>query len=86
MNTATLVKKLKGYTGDAALYRLSIPLGGHEYVIVSAAVAPVSGPETYIFAAPTDGDIGNRAELPGSVRGVLSHEDALALAGYEVAK
>lgn len=55
-----------------------------EYVIVSAVDAPLSGPETYIFAADAEGNITDWGELEGSYRGGFDHEQALAGAGYEV--
>lgn len=55
----------------------------YEYVIVSAAYARFSGPETFIFPA-LDGDISDFAELSGSFRGDLDHERALRNAGYEI--
>jgi hypothetical protein len=84
MKTATHLKDLAGWTGRASLYRLSEPLDGHSHVIVSAAVAPYSGPETYIFPADADGKVENYCELDGSFRGELSHAKALENAGYEI--
>lgn len=82
--TATLVKKLNGFHGEARLYRLSEPLDGNEHVAVSAVVVPYSGPETYIFPADSDGKVASWGELDGSFRGSLDHEEALHGAGYEV--
>ena len=83
---ARLIKKLDSgsWSGDARLYRCDDggPLPG--YVVVSATVTPITGPETYIFAANGDGDITNWLELNGLFRGELDHEEALRLAGYEV--
>lgn len=93
MKTATLIKdKLPGFAGHAALYRLSEPLGSDwdeesvktDLVVVSAAVVTYCGPETYIFAADEDGQIASWSELPGSMKGTLSHAEALEGAGYEV--
>ena len=58
----------------------------YEYVIVSAVNAMFSGPEAYIFPADDKGQIRSWGELEGSTRGTLSHEQALAEAGYEVAR
>ena len=88
-NTATMIKKLSGFRGDARLYRLSVPLvdeysdddASYEYVVVSATVA-YSGAETYIFGANESGDIEDWQELPGSFRGSLDHAEALRRAGY----
>ena len=90
---ATLVRKLDGFTGDARLYRVDPPLADepwddeeptkYEYVIVSAAMAMFSGPETYIFGADENGEVVDWGELPGSFRGGLDHAAALKGAGYE---
>ena len=61
-NTATLIKNdLENWNGHAALYQLNPPLedydgNKHKYVVVSAAIAPFSGPETYIFGANNKGE------------------------------
>lgn len=82
--TATRVKNLNGWRGEAALYHLSPPLDEHEFVVVSAALVPYSGPETYIFPADDAGEVAGYLGLPGSFRGSLDHESALQGAGYEV--
>lgn len=82
MKTATKVKKLDGFAGIAALYKLSEPLENFEYVIVSAST--VLGVETYIFGSNEDGEVLDWEDLPGSVRGVYDHTVALNHAGYEV--
>lgn len=55
----------------------------NDYVVVSAAVAMFSGPETYIFGTDENGDRTDFGELPGSFRGALDHEAALKGAGYK---
>lgn len=94
MNTATKIRKAKNMSGDASLYKLSEPLEGNEYVIVSAVNLEVSlgmilpewqKTETYIFPADEDGEVIDWSELPGSQKGTLDHADALRDAGYEVA-
>jgi hypothetical protein len=82
--TATKVKSLDSFRGDAALYELSEPLDGHEYVVVSASEVPMSGPETYIFGADENGEIIDWAELPGSTPGIMCHNSALKNAGYTI--
>ena len=92
MKTATFIKKLKGWRGDARLYKLSEPMeygmigkdGDYktEWVIVSAVIVPFSGAETYIFPSDEDGNAINYLEINGSYRGGLSHETALQNAGY----
>lgn len=91
MKTATYVGKPIGFRGDARLYELSEPMedyDGNEVsrVIVSAAIVPYSGPETYIFAADSQGKIADWGELEGSYRGGLDHAEALRGAGYEIAE
>jgi hypothetical protein len=95
MKTAKLLKdNLSGFTGHAAVYELNPPMEWKDwgtgrrcsakYVVVSAAVAPFSGAETYIFPATKAGMIRNWGELDGSYRGGLSHEKALSGAGYKI--
>lgn len=86
---AVHIRQLDGFTGDAALYRVSPAMRtydereAYEYVVVSATF--VSGkPETYIFGSDEDGEVLNWLELPGSFRGGLDHEVALNGAGYRV--
>ena len=78
----------KEFTGDAALYELDEPMkydGGETcYVIVSATVVLITGPETYICPADCEGNIINWGELEGSYRGGLDHVRALEGAGYTV--
>jgi hypothetical protein len=93
--TATFVRNLTGYTGDAKLYKLDPPIeqrnrgddveATHEYVVVSATSVMFSGPETYIFPGTADGEVADWGELDGSFRGGLDHEAALVGAGYTVA-
>ena len=80
-----------GFTGHAALYRLSEPLGNdwdhgptYEYVVVSAAVVMFSGAETHIYGSNASGDVVSWSELDGSYRGGMSHSAALAQAGYNI--
>lgn len=91
--TATEIRgKTEGKgTGEMRLFRLDPPMGDEyidegpiEYVVVSATIAMFSGPETYIFPANEEGEITSWGELNGSYRGGLSHEAALANAGYTV--
>lgn len=91
--TAKFVEKVNGWTGDARVYKLSQPLEGYDHVIVSATMAPFSGPETYIFGAKKDDKPDTKenlwkcadwGELDGSFQGDLDHVAALEGAGYEV--
>ncbi len=54
------------------------------FVVVSAAVIPLSGPETYIFASDRSGSVQDWGELDGSYKGGLSILKALKGAGYIV--
>lgn len=83
--TARLVKKIKGWRGNAALYELSEPHNGHTKVVVSAVNAMFSGPETLIFPWDEEADkVTDFLDLKGSYRGGLDHETALANAGYSI--
>ena len=96
MNTAKELKKLDDFTGDARLFQLSQPVEyGYDYkakkyekstefVVISAASAMFSGPETYIFPANEEGEVVDWCELEGSFKGGLDHERALKNAGYEI--
>lgn len=87
MNTATKIKDLDGFTGDAALYRLEPALNedGFEnhYVVVSATYGP-RNEETYIFPADDEGEVTCWLPLEGSFNGGLDHKKALAGAGYTI--
>lgn len=96
MNTATYIKDVNpNASGYQRLYHVSPPIEGYrsdendaklfyDYVVVSAATVPYSGPETYIFASDEHGKVQHWMELPGSYRGGLKHEQALQRAGYTV--
>ena len=97
-----LKSNLPGFSGDAALYRLDPPLEHHEYgdpeptkhsLVIASAITmdydflePDKRTETYLFPADAEGKVTSWGELPGSMKGTLSHADALREAGYEVAK
>jgi len=66
-----------------ALYRLSSPLEGHEYVVVSA-VDDESVAETFIFGSSATGLIYDYQELEGSSFSPISHAEALLGAGYRL--
>lgn len=97
MQTATFVKRLTGFNGDARLYRLSKPIEYQdwdsdkdeyvtkysEFVVVSAASVPFSGPETYVFPADAEGKITDWGEIGASQKGHVSHETVLQESGYE---
>lgn len=81
--TAKFIKdKISEVGAIQRLYKMTPPLEGHEYVIVSAVNAMFSGPETFIFPADENGKITNFFELDGSFKGSLEHKEALDNAGY----
>ena len=87
--SAVAVKNIKEALGRACLYRLSEPLSGYEYVVVSAAtdskdVYNNSVGETFIFGSDECGKIKSFLELPGSYKGGLDHQKALNDAGYDI--
>lgn len=86
--TATFIKDLGSSAGGAhqKLYKLDPPLpipadeypeNSAAYIVVSAAYAMFSGPETYIFASDENGNITSFSELEGSYRGGLDHQQAI---------
>lgn len=81
---AQLVRTLDG-PGSKALYMCEPGGPLPQYVVVSAVVAMLSGPETYIFEANEAGIVQDWGELPGSYRGGLDHVAALMGAGYDTA-
>lgn len=78
--TAHLQKKASERSGKR-VYRLSVPLEGWHEVAVSTSTRVDS--ETSIFPS-RGGKICDWGELPGSQRGVVPAETALADAGYRV--
>ncbi len=93
VNTATFIKSMNGFNGDARLYKVAPPMSidslfdeddkTTDHIIVSA-VYVLGVPETYIFASNSDGEISNWGELSGSFKGDIDHNEALNRAGYEV--
>jgi hypothetical protein len=81
---AEFIRKLDGFQGEAALYRMEPSLEGHRYVVVSATTAPFTGPETFLFPATKAGKVKDWGELDGSIRGTLEHKKALKHAGYRL--
>lgn len=92
--TATFVRSLDGWRGDARLFRVDPPVqyGWQEpypkadHVVVSAVVV-LDTPETYLFpaSADTQDDPLSWSEMDGSYRGGLDHAEALRRAGYDIA-
>ena len=90
MKKAYFVKDVSDkFTNKAYLYRLDPPMKDSngdetEYVVTSAARVPFSGPETYIFASDSGGNVSCWGELDGSFQGALDCDKALQDAGYQV--
>jgi len=89
LKSAIAVKNIKEAKGRACLYRLSEPLVGYEYVVVSAARDHKDSynnmiGETFIFGSDQTGKIKSFLELPGSYKGGLDHQKALNDAGYDI--
>jgi hypothetical protein len=87
--SAVAVKSIKEAKGVACLYKLSEPLVGYEYVVVSAARDASNNyeeqiGETFIFGSDESGKIKSFLELPGSYKGGLDHQKALNDAGYDI--
>lgn len=93
--TATFIKAIDGFRGEARLYRMTPPLQEedwdgeietHEFVIVSAIMGAFDTmrDETYIFPADSEGNITSWLELDGSFQGEMDHVQALTNAGYTV--
>ena len=86
MKSEIAVKNVKETQGKACLYELSEPLGGYEYVVVSAVkgrLTDIDG-ETLIFGSDETGKIKSFLELPGSYNGGMDHQKALNDAGYDI--
>ena len=86
MKSAIAIKNVKEAQGRACLYELSEPLGGYEYVIVSAVKSRLTDMdgETLIFGSDESGKIKSFLELPGSYNGGMDHQKALNDAGYDI--
>ena len=86
MKSATAIKNVKESQGKACLYELSEPLGGYEYVVVSAVKSRLTDMdgETLIFGSDETGKIKSFLELPGSYNGGMDHQKALNDAGYDI--
>lgn len=91
MKTATFVRVLKTWRGDARLYRVEPPMPWSEgsekggvtfYIAVSVAVVSPTGRETYVFPMDSSGEPLSWQELPGSCRGEVSHVEMLRYLGY----
>lgn len=91
MGTATKVRDLTGFRGNAALYKLDPPHSSGEWVIASAVDLDFGGfivsdyrtSETMVFPATEDGEIADWGEIGFAAH--KSHADALSDRGYEAA-
>ena len=91
MGTATKVRDLTGFRGDAALYKLDPPHSSGEWVIASAVDLDFGGfslegyrtSETMVFPATEGGEIADWGEIGFAPH--KSHADALSDMDYEVA-
>jgi hypothetical protein len=87
---------LEGWRGHATLYRLEPAFTWTDWadgkrkqttwIVVSAvdAFGLFGGEETYVFAADFNGKVKSMSELPGSLKGTLSHRKVLKEMGYEI--
>ena len=84
--SAIALKNVKEAQGRACLYKLSEPLTGYEYVVVSAVRNHRTDRdgETLIFGSDDTGKIKSFLELPGSYTGGMEHDKALNDAGYDI--
>ena len=96
--TVKYVEESNGFRSQASLYKLSEPveygikwndddppLQTTQYVIISSVVTLQfhgDGPETYIFPADKNGNIIDWCEMDGSLKGTMSHDDAIEAAGW----
>lgn len=77
------IRNLFNFRGSAALYRMSPPHAGHEFVIASAVNCGFAH-ETYLFPATPDGEIADWIELDGSERNTTSHERVMSNIDYVI--
>lgn len=92
--TATYVRHLSDFNGEAVLYRVSPPLAydweergrDFEFVVSSAIFAAfdTGRPETFLFPADENGEILDWMELPGSTGGVADPTVPLTRLGYTI--
>lgn len=80
-NIARFVGSPTNLRTRAAIYEMAPPLRGHRRVAVSSTVAPLSGPETLIFAVEDSGEVRDFLDI-GGLRGTLSHPEALFMIRY----
>ena len=79
MMATRLRAELKGFRGEAALYRLD----DGTYVVSSSVIAPDGIPETLVFGASDDGAVTVWSPVGGR-RQLLDCDQAVREMGYEV--
>lgn len=80
MREARLIRALPGLSRDAALYHVTPPLEGHEFIVVTKAVRVFGGMETLVVPSDADGNV-TVSRLAGTSAGSLEHSEALLRAG-----
>lgn len=86
IEATVLDKNVPGFKGEVWHVKLSWPVTNldwndnpeytFDHVLVSA-VSSVYATETYLFPSDEDAEVVSWGELPGSMRGVVPHEEAL---------
>lgn len=86
--TAKFVREIVSKRAVQRIYRVDPPVAfaddpsrSSRYVLVSATVVPITGPETLAFPCDKDGYVLSWIDVFGRC-GTLSHEQVLREAGY----
>jgi hypothetical protein len=95
---AVLIRdNLPGYRGKAAVYKLSNPLDGHEFVVVSSVYLEFPDSvkhivpnyyESFVFPSDPEGNVVDWGKLDGSITRSevpIPHEECFKKAGYQLA-
>ena len=85
-NTATeTASVVDEFTGQAREFAFDPPLeSGERFAIVSAVVASMTGPETYLFPSDGKGNVTSWLELEGSRRGTPDIAAVVEAMGYQI--
>lgn len=78
------IRNLTDFSGNAALYQMTPPYDGQEFVIASAVNDGRYVHETYLFPATPAGEIADWTEMDGSQRNTTSHDEVMANIGYVI--
>lgn len=94
---ATLIRdNLPGYRGHAALYKLSEPLNGYTFVVVSSVYIEFPESvrnivknyhESFVFPSDSEGNVTEWQDLNGSISRSdipVPHKECLSEAGYNL--